>query len=577
MSGGHGAGGSSNKRVALLISVLALFLALAETLAKGAQTDALGANVEASNQWAYFQARTIRGTVLKTADETLALLPPDAANSRGDQGQARRVGQDHGPLGQRARHRRGAQGTGREGAALAGDARPRPAPLPPLRVRPRPPSRSASCSPRRRSSPASSPWWSAAGSWVLPGSLCSASASTPRTPCRSSTEASRPVARRGGREDSAWRAGRALSASASPWRGPPAAGPRPWRRPASGAGVAARGRSRRRSGGRLAAGGGRGAPASSERMRQGDALAARVHLHHAHLHHVARLHHLARVLHEAVGQHRDVHQPVLVHADIHEGAEGGDVGDHAFEPHAGLQVARSSRRPPGRSRSGRPGADRGRASPAPTRMSVTVGRPKVASVKVLRVQAAQGAALLPISAWIGWPVAARIFGAPPDRPPGARPRRRGDRCRRGCAGSRRRARRPWARAPPPSSGWRGCGTGRWRRGARRCCAATRAVSPETRASSGAEAVFTSTPTPFTQSSTTASRERDELPLGQIVLVLADADRLRLDLHELGQRVLQAPGDGDGAADRDVEARAAPRWHRPRPSRPRRRPPRPSPW
>jgi hypothetical protein len=81
MSGGHGAGGSSNKRVALLISVLALFLALAETLAKGAQTDALGANVEASNQWAYFQARTIRGTVLKTADETLALLPPEVANS----------------------------------------------------------------------------------------------------------------------------------------------------------------------------------------------------------------------------------------------------------------------------------------------------------------------------------------------------------------------------------------------------------------------------------------------------------------------------------------------------------------
>lgn len=32
--------------------------------------------------------------------------------------------------------------------------------------------------------------------------------------------------------------------------------------------------------------------------------------------------------------------------------------------------------------------------------------------------------------------------------------------------------------------------------------------PETRESSGAEAVFTSTPTPFTQSSTTASRERE---------------------------------------------------------------------
>ncbi|RZK81498.1 MAG: DUF4337 family protein, partial [Methylobacterium sp.] len=57
MSGGHGAGGGSNKRVALLISVLALFLAFSETLGKAAQTDAIGANVEAANQWAFFQAR----------------------------------------------------------------------------------------------------------------------------------------------------------------------------------------------------------------------------------------------------------------------------------------------------------------------------------------------------------------------------------------------------------------------------------------------------------------------------------------------------------------------------------------
>jgi hypothetical protein len=78
--GGHGAIEGSNKRVALMISVLALFLAGAETLAKSAQTEALGANVEASNQWAYFQARTIRSTVLKTADETLALTTPAPGN-----------------------------------------------------------------------------------------------------------------------------------------------------------------------------------------------------------------------------------------------------------------------------------------------------------------------------------------------------------------------------------------------------------------------------------------------------------------------------------------------------------------
>ena len=41
-------------------------------------------------------------------------------------------------------------------------------------------------------------------------------------------------------------------------------------------------------------------------------------------------------------------------------------------------------------------------------------------------------------------------------------------------------------------------------------------------------------------------------LVDVVLVLADADRLRLDLDQLGQRVLQPAGDGDRAAQRDVE-------------------------
>ena len=50
---GHGAdhGGQGHKGVALLIAVLALFLALAETGAKGAQTEALAKNVEAANLW----------------------------------------------------------------------------------------------------------------------------------------------------------------------------------------------------------------------------------------------------------------------------------------------------------------------------------------------------------------------------------------------------------------------------------------------------------------------------------------------------------------------------------------------
>ena len=38
----------------------------------------------------------------------------------------------------------------------------------------------------------------------------------------------------------------------------------------------------------------------------------------------------------------------------------------------------------------------------------------------------------------------------------------------------------------------------------------------------------------------------------VVLVLADADRLRVDLHQLRERVLQPARDRDGAAHRHVE-------------------------
>jgi hypothetical protein len=62
---------NSNKRIALLIALLALFLALSETLGKSAQTDGLNQNIEASNLWAFFQAKTVRMTVVRTAAESL--------------------------------------------------------------------------------------------------------------------------------------------------------------------------------------------------------------------------------------------------------------------------------------------------------------------------------------------------------------------------------------------------------------------------------------------------------------------------------------------------------------------------
>src|SRR5881398_403091 len=56
-----------NRRIALLIAVIALFLALSETLGKGAQTESISKNVEASNLWAFFQAKSIRRTMVQTA------------------------------------------------------------------------------------------------------------------------------------------------------------------------------------------------------------------------------------------------------------------------------------------------------------------------------------------------------------------------------------------------------------------------------------------------------------------------------------------------------------------------------
>lgn len=83
----HGSGGGHsgpldqiNKKVALLIGVLALLLALTETLGKSAQTSALSYNIEASNLWAFFQAKNIRRTVVLTAAEEMSVTSLAAAD-----------------------------------------------------------------------------------------------------------------------------------------------------------------------------------------------------------------------------------------------------------------------------------------------------------------------------------------------------------------------------------------------------------------------------------------------------------------------------------------------------------------
>lgn len=80
MSAGHGHVDGSNKNIALLIAVLALVLAFSETLGKAAQTEALNANIAAANLWSFFQAKTIRQTMVRAVGESLEAELGDKAS-----------------------------------------------------------------------------------------------------------------------------------------------------------------------------------------------------------------------------------------------------------------------------------------------------------------------------------------------------------------------------------------------------------------------------------------------------------------------------------------------------------------
>lgn len=70
MSGGHGHHvEGSNKKIALLVAVLAALLAISEMGGKSNQTNALSSHIDASNLWTFFQAKTIRQTTMRTAAE----------------------------------------------------------------------------------------------------------------------------------------------------------------------------------------------------------------------------------------------------------------------------------------------------------------------------------------------------------------------------------------------------------------------------------------------------------------------------------------------------------------------------
>ena len=75
----HAAG--ANKKIALIIAIIALFLAFSETLGKSANTEALTLNIKASDTWSFFQAKTIRRTVVQAAAEEMKVEAAAVTNS----------------------------------------------------------------------------------------------------------------------------------------------------------------------------------------------------------------------------------------------------------------------------------------------------------------------------------------------------------------------------------------------------------------------------------------------------------------------------------------------------------------
>ncbi|MBF0181476.1 MAG: DUF4337 domain-containing protein [Magnetococcales bacterium] len=73
---GHGEGGNG-KRIAILISVLACMLAVIEMGGKSAQHNSMSANIEASNLWAFFQAKTIRMSLMRAGSDFMLNIPQD--------------------------------------------------------------------------------------------------------------------------------------------------------------------------------------------------------------------------------------------------------------------------------------------------------------------------------------------------------------------------------------------------------------------------------------------------------------------------------------------------------------------
>src|SRR5436305_9961285 len=75
-----------------------------------------------------------------------------------------------------------------------------------------------------------------------------------------------------------------------------------------------------------------------EPHRQSNTFALQINLYYLYLHERTNGDYLMRIFHKLIRQGRDMHQTVLMHADIDKGSKVSDVGHNAFQDQARFEI-----------------------------------------------------------------------------------------------------------------------------------------------------------------------------------------------------------------------------------------------
>jgi hypothetical protein len=83
---------SEDKKIALLIAILALFLALAETGAKKATHHSTEKNIESSDLYNFYQAKKARSTIFETAAKSFEAFAPTITDEKVKENVEKQIG-----------------------------------------------------------------------------------------------------------------------------------------------------------------------------------------------------------------------------------------------------------------------------------------------------------------------------------------------------------------------------------------------------------------------------------------------------------------------------------------------------